>query len=386
MLCCRNGKDGRGMKSRRIMIAMCAAMTAVFFTASVAFASPDRPVYEDLNYLDGEYWPNVVLYDEHSRAKNFLAPSGDGYWRVMIDDRGVTVTRLTSSFRKVSSKTIKKELKYADGFHAGKNYFYLFFSDLNREENNRKEVLRIVKYDKNWKRLGSASLYGQNAVLIGEFAIRAAEYKNYLFVHTDHTMYKSGDGLNHQANFIAKIRISDMAFIESSGGSFTCSHSFDEHVVVDDAGNLLILNKGDYTGAEVIGVFEKKADQTGIFNDCYFDVFQSAIIENPYTHGDGVWGFENYVYLGGLEYSPSKYLTAGSSLTLDKNWDNNKVSNVFVTVTPRSEVTKEEAVLSELHEELAKRYFEELTEKLRKIGMDDKAIKTSVDKWMKEMH
>ena len=49
-------------------------------------------------------------------------------------------------------------------------------------------------------------------------------------------------------------------------------------------------------------------------------------------------------------------------------------------------MTKEEAVLSELHEELAKRYFEELTEKLRKIGMDDKAIKTSVDKWMKEMH
>ena len=42
--------------------------------------------------------------------------------------------------------------------------------------------------------------------------------------------------------------------------------------------------------------------------------------------------------------------------------------------------------LAELERELAKRYFEELTEKLRKIGMDDKAIKTSVDKWMKEMH
>ena len=46
-------------------------------------------------------------------------------------------------------------------------------------------------------------------------------------------------------------------------------------------------------------------------------------------------------------------------------------------------VTKEETVLSDLHEELAKRYFDELTEKLRKIGMDDKAIKASVDKWMK---
>ena len=48
-------------------------------------------------------------------------------------------------------------------------------------------------------------------------------------------------------------------------------------------------------------------------------------------------------------------------------------------------VTKEEAVLRDLHEELAKKYFEELTEKLRKIGMDDKAIKASVDKWMKDI-
>jgi DNA-binding transcriptional regulator YhcF (GntR family) len=46
-------------------------------------------------------------------------------------------------------------------------------------------------------------------------------------------------------------------------------------------------------------------------------------------------------------------------------------------------VTKEETVLSDLHEELAKKYFEEFTEKLRKIAMDDEAIKSSIDKWMK---
>ena len=39
----------------------------------------------------------------------------------------------------------------------------------------------------------------------------------------------------------------------------------------------------------------------------------------------------------------------------------------------------------DLHEELAKKYFEELTEKLRKIGLDDNAIKASMDKWMKEI-
>ena len=58
---------------------------------------------------------------------------------------------------------------------------------------------------------------------------------------------------------------------------------------------------------------------------------------------------------------------------------------VYTERTSGRFVTKEEAVLRDLHEELAKKYFEELTEKLRKIGMDDKAIKASVDKWMKEI-
>ena len=59
------------------------------------------------------------------------------------------------------------------------------------------------------------------------------------------------------------------------------------------------------------------------------------------------------------------------------DWSIRSVSGRFVT--------KEEAVLKDLHEELAKKYFEELTEKLRKIGMDDKAIKASVNKWMEEI-
>ena len=42
-------------------------------------------------------------------------------------------------------------------------------------------------------------------------------------------------------------------------------------------------------------------------------------------------------------------------------------------------------MLKDLHEELAKKYFEELTEKLRKIGMDDNAIKASVSKWMDDI-
>ena len=45
-------------------------------------------------------------------------------------------------------------------------------------------------------------------------------------------------------------------------------------------------------------------------------------------------------------------------------------------------VTKEESVLRELHAELAKKYFDELGEKLRKLGMGDDEIRTAVRSWL----
>ena len=48
-------------------------------------------------------------------------------------------------------------------------------------------------------------------------------------------------------------------------------------------------------------------------------------------------------------------------------------------------VTKEEAVLKSLHEELARRYFQELDVKLRKIGLSGEEIHEAVRRWIEEM-
>jgi len=46
-------------------------------------------------------------------------------------------------------------------------------------------------------------------------------------------------------------------------------------------------------------------------------------------------------------------------------------------------ITKDEKVLETLHEGLAERYFDELSEKLRKIGMSEKEIKSAASEWLK---
>ena len=48
-------------------------------------------------------------------------------------------------------------------------------------------------------------------------------------------------------------------------------------------------------------------------------------------------------------------------------------------------VTKEEAVLKSLHEELARKYFQELDVKLRKIGLSGEEIHEAVRRWIEEM-
>lgn len=56
--------------------------------------------------------------------------------------------------------TLKRELEYYGGCYAGKDAYFLVFGQSNTEEDDPKEVLRVVKYDKNWKRKDSASISG----------------------------------------------------------------------------------------------------------------------------------------------------------------------------------------------------------------------------------
>ena len=62
-----------------------------------------------------------------------------------------------------------------------------------------------------------------------------------------------------------------------------------------------------------------------------------------------------------------------------------RIGLVYSERTSGRFITKEEKILEELHESLAKKYFNELSEKLRKIGMSDADIKTAVSKWMKDI-
>ena len=91
------------------------------------------------------------------------------------------------------------------------------------------------------------------------------------------------------------------------------------------------------------------------------------------------------------EYTPGDKLPSVRDLALDAGVNPNTMQRALAELERRglvySErtsgrfVTEDESVLEGLHEELAEGYFGELTEKLRKIGMDDDQIKAAVKRW-----
>ena len=117
-----------------------------------------------------------------------------------IDDR-VVLEEFNPAYKLVSQKQIAYELPIFGGYFCGKDYQFLVFGQSNAEESDAKEIMRIVKYDKEWNRLESTSVYGANTTVpFSSGSLRMAEENGKLFIHTCHQMYTSDDGLRHQAN------------------------------------------------------------------------------------------------------------------------------------------------------------------------------------------
>ena len=99
--------------------------------------------------------------------------------------------------------------------------------------------------------------------------------------------------------------------------------------------------------------------------------------------------------IAGGEYAPGDRLPSVRELAMEAGVNPNTMQRALAELERRglvhSErtsgrfVTKDDKVLKQLHGQLAERYFEELNEKLRKLGMDDGEIKKAVEKWIREL-
>ena len=175
----------------------------------------------------------VTSYLEQIDSGNFMRAE-------MIENNTLLVEYFNTSGTVTGSRRIDGELVGIAGFYAGASNYFVVCAQANDEESDDTEILRIVKYDKNWNRVGSCSLSGINTKgPVDAGTLRMVEYNGILYIHTCHTMYQSSDGYNHQANMSFAIDESSMNCVDSYSDVMNLSmgyvsHSFNQFITVSD--------------------------------------------------------------------------------------------------------------------------------------------------------
>lgn len=270
--------------------------------------------------------------------RSHLINNSDGtFSSITVDEGHVRIELYNKDYEVTSSKELPLELQYYGAFYSGKKYNFIAYGQDNKEENDSKEVIRVVRYDKNFNKIDSVSLTGGKSFTVEPFrsaAPRMAENGDELVLHTSRLRYATSDGKNHQSQLTLIINTSNMS-ITNSTGEFQknhVSHSFDQFVKYDGKEHVLVDHGDAYPRSIVLhkgnGSQYKEVD----------------LFRIPGSIGANMTG----VSLGGLEISSTHYITAYNKVDHSKvqsytNFEmvglNKDVRDIMLAVVPRSNLS-----------------------------------------------
>lgn len=163
----------------------------------------------------------------------------------------LVVTSFTKDMKRVGTRTIKLPAYDVWGgfYHGpdGNNYVIIGYS--NPKESKTKVVIKVIKYDANWKKGKVASIKGgaSNVYpgIYGPFAAATVSCDmqgSTLYLLTGRTMFETSDGLHHQSCIAFSVDTKTMKAKEDNVAYV--SHSFDQRVRFKD-GSIYLMNHGD---------------------------------------------------------------------------------------------------------------------------------------------
>lgn len=290
----------------------------------------------DHHYINAARWTDPMY-------SYLMEGEDDSLIRVEAVDGAVIVENYAREGRSVrweSGFRIAYELPIFGGCYAGEDCNFLVFGAANPEESDEQEVLRVVKYSKDWtKRLSSASLYGGNTTTpFRAGSLRFAEYGGYLYIRTCHEMYTSWDGNKHQANMMLVVDMVNMAITDSQTAVYNnsigyVSHSFNQFIAAKN-GVVTAVDHGD-AGPRSVALFQysKPAGEPKLIGRA------SMLNVLPIAGNRGA--NDTGVTVGAFEATDTAYLVAGTSVVQDENFASRIAHNVFLSATPTDDFTQD---------------------------------------------
>ena len=326
------------MKKRMLSIVLSGAMavsTAVSAGSFSAFAVTQCVAYSGSNVNAQNYaqWSNTV--------KSYLTVCDNGnYMRVQAGaiEGKLLVEYYSSDFEPLSTKLIDSELPIFGAFYDSGNNYYVLSGQENPKQNDSLEVFRITKYDKNWNKIKSCSLYGANTTVpFDAGSARMTHSGDHLLVRTCHEMYKSSDGNNHQSNVTIEVDMPSMTITDSYTGIMNVeygyvSHSFNQFIKTDGT-HIVALDHGDAHPRSAVLVKYNSDFTTGKFFPSYS---QKGGNIDVVTYPEYTSGHYNYTgaAIGGFDVSSSSYIVAQSTVDLDYI-NTSKTRNVYVSAVSK---------------------------------------------------
>lgn len=205
----------------------------------------------------------------HAQPSNdFLEENEDGtFLRIsFFDDEGVFLETYDADFNFVSSRQLTKGIWTARGYFKGKDARYIVYKQVNSEQSDEKEVVRVVKYDDDWNILGRCSISAINTYsAFSSGSVSMLESDGILYIHAAHTMYDEGTLLespHHQANMTLEIdeatmtKVADMSAVSNEKTGYV-SHSWNQFIQADD-NYIYRLDQGDSSPRAVTLSKQKK--------------------------------------------------------------------------------------------------------------------------------
>lgn len=270
---------------------------------------------------------NSGYYGAVTTAKLVQKPDGS-FERIEYVNSKVLIENYSSSLTLKSKKYISCELPLFGGCYSGSQYNFLVFGQENPKEKDSVEVIRVVKYDKNWKRVGACSIKGANTYEPFEAGgLSMTETGGMLYIHTCHTMYASEDGLHHQANCTFKIQESDMTMQDSYSDIMNISSGYVSHSFMQ-----LIETDGEYIYRADLGDAYPRGialTATRLTDKVNRPEKYGTLVSIPGDLGNNYTGFT----LGGLKLSEDNYILAGTGVSKTSD----KSRNVWVSASGKEE-------------------------------------------------
>ncbi|MBO5371837.1 MAG: leucine-rich repeat protein [Lachnospiraceae bacterium] len=317
-----------------------------------SIGSQENLTVHGTEYLKKQFLKKGAIASSNKNKQNYEVKSNiiDSYLNVLEDgsleiveycDGWIWVENYMPEGSFTDIQVLPCELSLFGGYYYGEDANYLLFGEYNVAEDDAAEVYRIVKYDKDWNRIDSASIYGGNTTEpFDAGTVRMVESGDYLYIHTCHEMYRSEDGLIHQKNLSIVVDTNTME-IASEYTAFPSDygfvgHSFNQFIITDGA-DIITADHGDANPRAV--VLHKYIDTVG--SKSMYNCIDVNVLHIQGLEGDNETG----VSVGGLEASAEGYLVAGNSIV--HNVGNHLLSqrNIFVTFTDKENFTEEGTTL-----------------------------------------